>query len=426
MRPLAEDEIPEGPEAAALIGRPWLLRPRLLAVVFVGGSLLALLARVEHALAARFALPARLLLALLVATCLWHVAEHSLLGRPAPPRLRWLVDAPGRLGGLRLYLVLVLSAWMLAAALGERIGMAPASLGLCVAFLLAAPWISLSLVQSGGARRPGFGEALSVQGDLGVPGVAGSLLLALALTALPWALLTDLASFPGWWVLTAAALLAARKAGQAFATRSTFLGLQTEADVAYEADEAVFRRRLDRLFQRLHQCRETGDVPQAVQLLEAFLAEDGFLTDQRLLHELDQWRWPRLRREHARNVANRLLAARKERAAWALVLEQDPEATEFLPASLDDLARLAETAAGPGERRAVLAMVRRLDRAHAVPADDVRLARVWLAAAEMALAEGEASPARVWLGRAETRFPRQLEEAERRVRRDALRAALAS
>lgn len=424
MRPLSDDEIPEGPESAFAAGRPWLLRPRLLALVFGVGSLLALLARIDGGLPARFALPVRLLLGIGLAVYCWHLVEHSLLGRATPPRLRWLVDAPGRHGGLRLYLVLVVSGWLLAAAAADRFGLAPAAVGLGVGFLVAAPWINLSLVQSGGARRAGFGEALSVQGELGAPGAFGSVLLAAALTALPAALYADLAALPAWWALTASVLLAARLAGRAFETRSAFLGLQTEADVAFEADEAAFRRRMDRLFQRLHFCRETGDVEQAVRVLEAFLAEDAFLQDQRMLHELSNWRWPRLRLEHVRNMTGRLLAARKERAAWALVMEQTPSESAFLPASLDDLARLAETAAGPGERRAVLAMVRRTDRASGTAAEDVRFARLWLAAAEVALAEGEASPARVWLGRAETRFPRQLEEDGRRSRRDALRRAL--
>lgn len=423
MRPLADDEIPAGPDGASK--RPWLLRSRLLVLVFGAPSLLALLARVEQQTAARLVLPLRGLLAFGLALYLWHLVEHSLLGRASPPRLRWLLDAPSRHAGLRLHGGLVIGGWLLTWATAERFGPLPAGFATLIAFTLAAPWISLSLVQSGGARRPGFGEALAVQSDLGGPGVASSLLLALALTTLPLALVTGLASLPAWWALTAAVLLAGRLAGRAMETRSAFLGIRTDADAAFEEAEAAFRRRLDRLFQRLHFCRETGDVAQAVGLLEAFLAEDDHVEDQRMLHELERWRWPRLRLEHARNVAGRLLAARRERAAWALVMEQAPTRSAFLPASLDDLARLAESAAGPGERRAVLAMVRRVDRASGPSGDDVRFARVWLAAAEAALAEGEASPARVWLGRAETRFPRQLEEAGRRARRDALRRALA-
>jgi hypothetical protein len=420
VRALADDEFPEGPEAAA-DRRPWLLRPRLVAVVVVAGALLALLARVDHPVFRWGALPAQAAVALLLAIYLWHVTEHSLLGRPAPPRLRWLVDAPGRHPGLSLWLVIVGGAWGAAALVAPRVETLALAGGLGLVFLLATPWLCLTLVQTGGVRRPGLGEALSVLDDLGGPGIVGSLLLVAALAGLGAGLVTGLDSVAIWWALAAGVLLAGRRAGRLFETRAVFLGVQTEEDLEQEADEAAFRARVDRLLQRFHYCRETGDVPQAVRLLEAFLAEDEFVHDQRMLHELGQWRWPRLVLEHARNVASRLLAGGKERAAWALVMEQVPLDTGFLPASLDDLAQLAETAASPGERRAVMAMVRRVDRN---AGDDERLARVWLAAAEVALAEGEASPARVWLGRAETRYPRQLGSADRRARREALRRAL--
>ena len=420
MRALADDEFPDGPEVAA-DRRPWLLRPRLLAFVVVVGTLLALLPRVDHPIFRWVALPAQAGLALLVAIYLWHLTEHSLLGRPAPPRLRWLADPPGLHPGLWLWLTLVAAAWGAAALAATRLDTLAWTGGLALVLTIVSPWLCLSLVQSGGVRRPGFGEALSVLDELGGPGIVGALLLAAALAGLGAALVSGVADPVTWWALAAGTLLAGRVAGQRFETRAIFVGVQTDEDVALEADEAAFQARLDRLLQRFHFCRETGDVPQAVRLLEAFLAEDDHVHDQRMLHELGQWRWPRLVLEHARNVVARLLAEHKERAAWALVMEQAPLDSMFLPASLDDLALLAETAASPGERRAAIAMVRRADRA---AADDERLARVWLAAAEVALAEGETSPARVWLGRAETRYPRQLAAAGRRARCEAVRKAL--
>ena len=69
---------------------------------------------------------------------------------------------------------------------------------------------------------------------------------------------------------------------------------------------------------------------------------------------------------------------------------------------------------------------RRADRLETVASDDVRRARIWLAAAECAWAEGDASATRVWLGRAQTRFPDALAEAERARRVETLRRALES
>jgi len=426
MRPLDDDEIPDPPDSPGVAAWPWLLRARLILMILGTAVPLGLLARVDHAVFTWVAWPLRVVLAIAVALYVWHVGEPSALGRAAPPRLTWLFDRPSRHGGLRVYLLVLVGAWGTG---GLVIVGSDASLAAIViggALLAAAPLIVASLTQANGLRGVGYGTGLTALDDLGREGVFAVLLLIAALVCLPIALLAGIDRVELWCVLVAGVLGAARVAGRLIHARAAFAGLETEQDQALAASEAEFDLRLRRLFQRLHDCRETGDVPMAVSLLDGFLAEDGYAYDQRMLYELGEWHWPRLVLEHARGMVARRLAERNVRSAWAMVLEQAPTETEFLPASLADLAQLAEAAAGPGERRAGLAMVRRADRLETVASDDARRARIWLAAAECAWAEGDASATRVWLGRAQTRFPDALAEAERARRVETLRRALES
>lgn len=403
---------------------PWLLRPELLSIWLSAGTLLwAMAPFTDDPLGSMLTTPLRVLLVAGLLIYAFHLLERSAVSAPRPPPVAVMVSNPFRYPGLAGFIGLDLAigaAGVLCELLFAREG---ASLGVFLVALALAPMVVLSAL-SGELREAVslrlMGRLLRLLGWLAVPVCT---LVAASFVILQWLLAGADAAWTRALAGCAGVLACFLLAGRLLALRADELGLEAEDEDSWalRAAASADAARLDDLLRRLDRYMGVNELQRAMKLLDDYLVEERYAQDQRMHHLLSEWRHPRLFAEHARHMVARQLGERLTGPAWSVALAAHAADPRFLPLTLDDLATLVEAAEAPAQCRAALAMVRRVDTADT---DDRRMARIWLAGAEVAAREGDHSRARVWLSRAETRFPEGLLSEERRQRRERLRRLL--